>query len=68
MKRFILKIGECGENCVFWVFFFAEDGDKSGQWDSGGEMRAAYVLSLLHTAALNLGILNTGCPEIFEGD
>ena len=29
-----LKIVECGENCVFLVFFFAEDSYKSGQWDS----------------------------------
>ena len=29
-----LKIVECGENCVFLVFFFAEDSYKSGQWDN----------------------------------
>ena len=38
-----LKIVKCGENCVFLVFFFAEDSYKSGQWDSGREMRQAYV-------------------------
>ena len=64
--RFILKIGECGENCVFSVFFFAEDGDKSGQWDRGRGDGGSICVSLLHTmGALNL--LNTGCPEIFEG-
>ena len=64
--RFILKIGECGENCVFSVFFFAEDGDKSVQWDRGRGDGGSICVSLLHTmGALNL--LNTGCPEIFEG-
>ena len=66
ISRFILKIGECGENCVFSVFFFAEDGDKSGQWDRGRGDGGSICVSLLHTmGALNL--LNTGCPEIFEG-
>ena len=56
------------------MFFFAEDGNKSGQWDSGGGDEASICVSLLQAShlceALNpdfLSIQDTGCPEIFEG-
>ena len=57
------------------MFFFAEDGYKSGQWDSGGGDEGSICVSLMLQAshlceALNLNFLSVqdaGCPEIFEG-
>ena len=48
-----LKIVECGENCVFLVFFFAEDSYKSGQWDSVEGDEASICGSQLHFTRLS---------------